>query len=228
MSADSKRKSVKTARRSQNHIDRVGKPLGAQSGAGVKVAQGYSMAGVWLRLAALLYDFLLVAAVVLVVSVILIAIGGVLFSISGQSPSEAQTLPTWYRYWIMAPAIFGSVYGFYALLWTKSGQTLGMQTWRIMVVARTGKYLTYRESLQRCGAALILPVVLYLVTRIGLDDAQHALKALFIGFLFNYVFAALHPQKRSPQDLLSSSLVLKVARRQGGLISDIRGRFRKS
>ena len=74
MSADSKRKSGKTAKRSQNHIDRVGKPLGAQSGAGVKVAQGYSMAGVWLRLAALLYDFLLVAAVVLVVSVLLLVL----------------------------------------------------------------------------------------------------------------------------------------------------------
>ena len=226
MSADSKRKPRKTST-SSHHIDRVGKPLGAQSGAGVKVAQGYSMAGVWLRLAALLYDFLLVAAVVLVVSVILIAVGGALFSIQGAGPNDAQTLPTWYRYWIMAPAIFGSVYGFYALLWTKSGQTLGMQTWRIMVVARTGKYLSYRQSLKRCAAALILPIALYLATRIGLDDAQHALKALFIGFGFNYVFAALHPQKRSPQDLLSSSLVLKVAKRQGGLISDLRSRFKK-
>ena len=45
--------------------------------------------------------------------------------------------------------------GFFAVFWLKSGQTLGMQAWRIKVVPSTGNELTFGRAVTRCGSAVL-------------------------------------------------------------------------
>jgi uncharacterized RDD family membrane protein YckC len=45
--------------------------------------------------------------------------------------------------------------GFFAVFWLKSGQTLGMQAWRIKLVPMPGYDLTFGRAVTRCGSALL-------------------------------------------------------------------------
>ncbi|MEQ8514683.1 MAG: RDD family protein [Chromatocurvus sp.] len=47
------------------------------------------------------------------------------------------------------------VAGFFTAFWRKSGQTLGMQAWRIKLVPLPGKRLTAGRCMLRCAAALL-------------------------------------------------------------------------
>ncbi len=45
--------------------------------------------------------------------------------------------------------------GFFGVFWLKSGQTLGMQAWRIKLVPMPGNELTFGRVVTRCGSALL-------------------------------------------------------------------------
>ena len=97
------------------------------------------------RLIAMLYDTLLVVALVGVVNALAL---GVVTGITqgGQqilNPYLVQTLTTL------------SIVGFFSMFWVKNGQTLGMQAWRIKLVDFQGKPPTFSRALVHClGACL--------------------------------------------------------------------------
>lgn len=97
------------------------------------------------RIAAMLYDSLLVVALVAVVNAA--ALGVVVKLSAGElqvlSPHLVQLLTTL------------SVAGFFCVFWCKSGQTLGMQAWRIKLVDFHGQTPSLAKAVVRCiGAAL--------------------------------------------------------------------------
>ena len=97
------------------------------------------------RLAAMLYDMLLVVALVGVVNAL--ALGVVVWASDGRqqllNPHLAQLLTAL------------SIVGFFSLFWLKSGQTLGMQAWRIKLVDFNGGPPTVGKAITRCIAALL-------------------------------------------------------------------------
>lgn len=83
----------------------------------------YPSAPLWRRLAAMVYDQLVLWA-------IWIATGflhALLFGLD--STQNAQQLPR-----TLFPMLLGSTFLFYAWFWTHGGQTLGMRAWRLQVV----------------------------------------------------------------------------------------------
>lgn len=97
------------------------------------------------RLTAMLYDSLLIIALVAVVN----AIGlGVMYQLSG---GAQDTLGPW----PVRLLTIASVFGFFCLFWRKQGQTLGMQAWRIKLVADDGGRITLARGLLRCTAATL-------------------------------------------------------------------------
>ena len=90
------------------------------------------------RLVAIIYDGMLILAMLFLVGSILAVLGTVLFLEIGTSSQEAQTLPDWYKNAIMTPSFVLTLVGFYGIFWRKSGQTLGMQTWRLKTVNDQG------------------------------------------------------------------------------------------
>lgn len=95
------------------------------------------------RLTAMLYDALLVVALVVVVNGVAL---GVVSRVTDQQvldPLLVQSLTVL------------SVFGFFCLFWIKSGQTLGMQAWRIKLVDFNGNPPGFRHALLRCLGACV-------------------------------------------------------------------------
>lgn len=97
------------------------------------------------HLTSMIYDTLLVIALVFVVYALAL---GVLVQFSdGQQEVVGPYLGR--------ALIAFSVYGFFCAFWLKSGQTLGMQAWRIKLVADRGDKVGPGAALLRCVGATL-------------------------------------------------------------------------
>ncbi|MGE8498301.1 MAG: RDD family protein [Pseudomonas sp.] len=108
----------------------------------------FPTAGPIRRLAAIVYDFLLCVALVMVVT--LIYQQGVLRLIYGSEQlmllSEAGALD---RDPIVASLALLSLFGFFAKFWTHNGQTLGMQAWGLRIQNADGSAIDLWQALLR-------------------------------------------------------------------------------
>ncbi|MDZ4297882.1 MAG: RDD family protein [Moraxellaceae bacterium] len=171
-------------------------------------------APVWVRLAALVYDGLLVIALLAITNAILVAI---------VTPSEAASnqdfvvLSANIRYGLLLPASLLVIYLFYGYCWKRGGQTLGMQTWRLSARRRDGDLMTWGDALKRCFAAVVMPFLLALLAwRFGATSKGVAV-FVGIGFLFNYAWAWLPISRLPPglclHDLISNTDVLRLPKK---------------
>lgn len=96
------------------------------------------------RLAAIVYDTLLVLPLIMVTVGIALGIR-TLLGASGEA-----LLPAW----VVQCIAIACCIGFFAVFWLKSGQTLGMQAWRIKLVAMPGNELSFGRVVTRCCSAL--------------------------------------------------------------------------
>lgn len=96
-------------------------------------------AGFGRRLAALIYDSLLLAALLLAYTGILVAVRG-----SGLAPASGHA---WYLYRAGELVLIAA---YYVVNWMQSGQTLGMRAWRLRTVSESGRPLHLLRALWRC------------------------------------------------------------------------------
>ncbi len=98
-----------------------------------------SPAPLFKRLAAMLYDSLLIAALWMVIGIIGVAVNG----------GEAIGGP------LFNSSLFLTTFLFFMLFWTRGGQTLGMMAWRLRVQTPEGQAISAMQALLRFfGAAL--------------------------------------------------------------------------
>jgi uncharacterized RDD family membrane protein YckC len=102
-------------------------------------------AGFGRRFAALIYDSLLLAALLLVYT-------GVMVAIRGAAITEAGSGYWWYFYRGGELAI---VAAYYVINWMHSGQTLGMRAWHLRTVSDTGKPVHLLPALRRCACGFL-------------------------------------------------------------------------
>jgi uncharacterized RDD family membrane protein YckC len=110
-------------------------------------------AGFGRRLAALLYDTLLLGALLMVYT------AAVLYFTHGQA-LLGETVGAWvYLYRL---GLIALVAAYFVVNWTHSGQTLGMRAWRLHAVDRDGRRLTLGPAALRFACALLawLPAAL--------------------------------------------------------------------
>lgn len=177
------------------------------------------------RLFAIVYDGMLILASLFLVGTVLSVIGTLIFMEVGTTSQEAQKLPTWYQNGVMTPAFVLTLVGFYGLFWRKSGQTLGMQTWRLKTVTIDGRLLTWGQSCRRIFSACLLPVFCAIVGGILYGSRLSLLISAFVGFLFNYLFCWVNVRGLAVHDILSNSLTLKIPKYQH---ESIFSKFKKS
>jgi uncharacterized RDD family membrane protein YckC len=103
----------------------------------------------WRRVACALYEQLVLLGVIAFTFLVPNLGLGVLFDIS---------LPSWLTF-IYLYVILGIYFIWY---WTKSGQTLAMQTWRVRMIGPSGNHITGRQAIWRyfLGSLWIMPCVL--------------------------------------------------------------------
>jgi len=103
-------------------------------------------AGVLRRLGAMLYDTLLIIALLMAITAALLTFTG------GEAITPARLGPFEYAY--QALLVF-AVVAFFGWFWTRRGQTLGMTAWRLQVVREDGALLTWADTLKRLACALV-------------------------------------------------------------------------
>ena len=93
------------------------------------------------RIAAMIYESLLVTAVVFVASFIIIPVIGEMHA-------------PWQRH-LYQVYILVVLFAYFSAFWLRSGQTLAMKTWRIRLVNQTGAPLTLKQAALRFVLALL-------------------------------------------------------------------------
>ena len=111
----------------------------------------YQAAPVWRRFAAIGYDSLLVIALALLAGFINLGIQMLIF---GETELRKMTEnghsldgPPFYIVLIVL------IYGFFGFFWTRSGQTLGMQVWRLRILDANHQLISPWQSMIRFIAA---------------------------------------------------------------------------
>lgn len=134
------------------------------------------------RLGALLYDGMLLLAVLMVATALFLPLTG------GKAidPQADPLLELLYRLTLVLLVV-----GFNGLFWTRRGQTLGMQSWRLRVEREDGRLLTWADTLRRLAWAVL------------------SLAALGLG----YLWIAFDPERRAWHDRLSGTRVVVLPKR---------------
>ena len=103
-------------------------------------------AGLLRRLGALLYDSLLLLAVLL--------IGTACFlPFTGGEAVRFETFPVLTVVHALVMALL--IVGFYGVFWRQGGQTLGMASWRLRVERHDGSLLDWRDVIVRIAAGML-------------------------------------------------------------------------
>jgi uncharacterized RDD family membrane protein YckC len=93
------------------------------------------------RIAAMIYESLLVTAVVFVAAFLVIPVVGEMHA-------------PWQRH-LFQVYILGVLFSYFSAFWLRSGQTLAMKTWRIRLVRKNGDRLNIRQAVLRFFLALL-------------------------------------------------------------------------
>lgn len=103
-------------------------------------------AGLLRRLGAVLYDGLLLVAVLMVTTALFLPFTG------GRAldPQERPVLEWVYRATLLLVTV-----AFFGVFWTRRGQTLGMASWRLRIEREDGGALTWGDTVRRLAAAVL-------------------------------------------------------------------------
>lgn len=106
------------------------------------LAPGSEPAGLIRRLAAILYDTLVLIAVLLVAAVP--------FDLIARGAPTSEAGRHLFQFYLLVVAFL-----FFGWFWVHGGQTLGMRAWRLRVVNRAGGAVSWSQALLRFLAALL-------------------------------------------------------------------------
>lgn len=181
------------------------------------------------RVVAIVYDGMLILALLFLVGTVLTVIGTLLTMQTGTDSAQAQALPTWYQNFIMTPSFILTLVAFYGMFWRRGGQTLGMQTWRLKTVNNAGHLLTWGQSFKRILAACLMPLLCGIIGSLIGGSRAVLLTSIFFGFIFNYVFCLFNSRGLAVQDMLSNTITLKMPKvAHEGLWSGFKNRNQKN
>lgn len=147
----------------------------------------------WRRLAALVYDLLIVVAIVMVVGLLCqLATGGRLIGTGAQ-----VDIPWWYQ-----PLQGIAVSAYFIASWLRGGQTVGMRPWHIRVTAGDCGKPSLRQALIRLVVAALPLLLLELAPRLGLRTALWAMLAAWVAW---FVPALFDRRRRALHDIAAGT-----------------------
>lgn len=162
-------------------------------------------AGPFRRIAALVYDSLLLVAVLFLGTVALLPLSG------GESLT-ADHVGAWaHLYHLFVGAL---LVGFFGVFWTKRGQTLGMMSWKIRIEAQDGALIRWPRVTLRLAIGVLLVSSLSIGLWLLRGDEPPALTAAAAALLapvaVNYLWMLRDASRRTLQDLLSGCRVVRT------------------
>lgn len=113
------------------------------------LTQTHASAGIGRRLAAMIYDGLLLIAVSIAYGALVLAIQ---VHLLGQIPAPGERAQMGLAGFIGWVAV---LMGFYCFFWRRFGQTLGMKAWKLVLTDTGGKTPGWGQCLARCPLACL-------------------------------------------------------------------------
>jgi uncharacterized RDD family membrane protein YckC len=113
-------------------------------------------AGLLRRLAAMMYDWLILAALwmlAMALALLLVALLDKAGAINLSQYADPADFITKHKLWFQLYSI-GWIGWFYLYFWCKGGQTLGMRAWRLMLVQQNGAIVSRQQAAMRAVSAL--------------------------------------------------------------------------
>ena len=115
-------------------------------------------AGFARRLSAIIYDVLILCALVMLAAgiamlLVQLLVWGAIVSIEGYADIADYLNSSWRR-WVYLGYFVAIILGFYVYFWSKAGQTLGMRAWRMLLVTDAGAPLSLLQALSRALLSL--------------------------------------------------------------------------
>jgi uncharacterized RDD family membrane protein YckC len=160
-------------------------------------------AGLGRRFAALVYDSLLLVAVLFLGTLVLLPFTG------GEAitPQDSGALEYLYRGWIALLTL-----GFFGLPWVRTGQTLGMMSWKLRLERPDGSRIGWSDAAGRLlvGGVIVIAAVagLWLASR---GESPGWLPGLLLlPAAVNYLWMGFDREARTLQDLLTGCRVLRI------------------
>ena len=205
-----KQRTPKPSRRSHSaspHNSESLRPTGIE---GVSISGEPEIAKPSTRVIAIIYDGMLILALLFLVGTVLTVIGTLMTMDTGITSDQAQALPRWYQNLVMTPAFILTLIGFYGLFWRRAGQTLGMQTWRLKTVDSNGQLLNWSKTIKRILAACVIPVLCGLIGYAFHGSRSAMLFSALFGLIFNYLFCLFNRGGLAVHDMLSGTVTLKM------------------
>lgn len=156
------------------------------------------VAGFWRRFAAVVYDTLIVMALLMVAAALATLVTELLApGLNARNPDTLRHHPlylSWLLLWWFA---------YYAWSWRKGGQTVGMKAWRLQLISRQGGPLQMWQICLRLGvggfAAALLLAVYGLLNALGLKS---------VGMTSFLLLLALQMPALAMQERLSQTVTL--------------------
>ena len=101
------------------------------------------------RMAAILYDSMLVGALLLMAIALVVIPLDLVFGTENLDIESLRYNPFYLAY------LFCIMAGFHILFWIRGGQTLGMRAWRVRVVRNDGLGLNFKDAIIRYLSAIL-------------------------------------------------------------------------
>ncbi|MEO9080344.1 MAG: RDD family protein [Rhodanobacter sp.] len=147
----------------------------------------------WRRLLALVYDLLIVVAIVMVVGLLCqLATGGRLIQVGTHT-----VIPAWYR-----PLQGLVVAAYFMSSWLRGGQTVGMRPWHIQLCRNDGSTPTLAQALLRLVVAATPMLLLLLAPKIGLHATLWTLLAAWAAWFATALFDS---RRRALHDIVAAT-----------------------
>ncbi|WP_111980402.1 RDD family protein [Algibacillus agarilyticus] len=144
---------------------------------------GFPRAGFRRRLAAMVYDLLVTAAIALAAALIGLLILQLFITVGVFSLGNHDEISTWLQATAFGHLIFQAyllfcITYFYIWFWSKGGQTVGMKTWRLRVQNENGHDISKKQALIRlvCSVFGLGNLWLLLARRYRLSLQDYAAK----------------------------------------------------
>ena len=146
----------------------------------------------WRRLLALVYDLLIVVAIMMVAVML-----GLLLTHGQLVDTDGRLRALWF------PPFEGAlVAAYFVTSWLRGGQTIGMRPWHIRVTRTDGGTPSLQQAVIRVLVAAAPLLLLMLEPRIGLQATLWALLLVWAGW---FAVALFDPRKRALHDLAANT-----------------------
>ncbi len=170
---------------------------------------GAPAAGLLRRLAALVYDCLLVLAILFAGTLAVLPLTG------GEAITPAANgLRVYLAYRIYLALL---VLGYFGLAWTRRGQTLGMMAWRLRLGTPDGSAPGWPVATLRFVLGLVLAIAAESGLRLALEPGGSARvlagSFLLLPLVVNFAWIPFDAEGRSLQDLACRTRMLWIAKR---------------